>query len=158
MITIPKQARNRVLRDVNKLIIAEYNGQRWSAPDGYFAVNVDIYDGYRVKKDQEQFYDNYKAYNIDKLPKLTGIVHNPDNGDYALAEFETVENETFTRITSTATDRQYLVNTERLEFIKKLYPNAVPFVSINGQYKPYQTPVRMQIGNEIIGVIMPVRE
>lgn len=141
-----KTLRNRALKDAVKLITVDMNGEDWACPDGFFATAYPIYEGYRVKKDQRVH---------DQKPDLAKIL---PTGDYALAEtVERIEIEggyNQVKITSTATERAYLVNADYWDLLTNIYPNALPFVITTGDRF---APVELHDNGTLIAVIMPLK-
>jgi hypothetical protein len=143
-----KTLRNKVLKDANRLIVANMNGENWACPDGHFAVAHNIYEGYRVKKDQTDWTDKQK-------PLLHEVLKS--NSDYALAEFvEVSENDAnHTFISSTASPEAYMVNSDYWGLLKNIYPEALPFIATDG-YK--FAPVELQLNGVLVAVLMPLRK
>lgn len=139
-----KSLRNKVLRNSYELITCELNGKDWYSPDGYFATAYPIFDGYRVKKSQT-------VISPAKKLSLTSILK---HSDYALAEFETRKDD-YIILSSTADDMTFMVDAFYYDFLKSLYPNALPFTAINGDWK---TPVELHDNGVLVAVIMPCRQ
>lgn len=139
-----KSLRNKVLQNSYKLITCELNGEDWYSPDGYFATAYPIFDGYKVKKSQ-------RIISGAKKPSLTSILN---HSDYALAEFETKKDE-YIILSSTAEDMTYMVNASYYDFLKSLYPNALPFTAINGHWS---TPVELHDNGVLVAVISPCKQ
>lgn len=141
-----KTLRNKVLKDVSRLIKCDFNGKTWCSPDGYFATSYPIYDGYKVKKSQ---------YVPEVRPLLHKII---SNSGETLAEFEHETLEGYTDISSTATDVTYRINSEYYTFLKQLHPKALPYIATNGnKYEP----VRLyEVGKHmtVVAFIMPVKQ
>ncbi len=55
-----KTERNRVLKDANRLIVADMNGENWACPDAFFATAYPIYDGYKVQSKNGKFWAEYE--------------------------------------------------------------------------------------------------
>jgi hypothetical protein len=142
-----KALRNKVLRDRPQLINCTYKGKKWTS-EGYIAINIDLFDGYKAKKSQSI---------TEKSAILDAIIDHPEVKSYALAEFETLDKDGNAVLTSTATDKKYFVNKMYLELFKCTHPNAVAFVPIVEDRKTYYYPVQMRVGAEIVGAIMQLK-
>ncbi len=143
-----KTLRNQVLRDATRLITGTYHGSTWTTPDGFLAINVDLYDGYTPKKEHQV---------IDQKVSLDMILDKENI--YALAEYENINSETSqVELSTTASDVKTTINSIYLDLFRSLYPNATPHIAINSaSNKPWYEPVRIYNGSELVGVIMPVK-
>jgi hypothetical protein len=140
-----KTLRNKVLKNASRLITCELNNEDWYSPDGYFATAYPIFDDYKFKKNKVVIGDN------NQKPSLTAMLK---HADYALAEFETHNGDIVT-LSSTADDMQYNVNALYYDFLKHLYPNALPFTAIGGQW---HTPVELHDNGVLVAVISPIKQ
>lgn len=144
-----KTLRNKALKDVNRLITATLNGENWAAPDGYFAVAYNIYDGYKVKKDQ---------YIPDGKPDLNAVL--ASNSEYVGADvvdflptgIDGTNRPDVNRITSG--DNYWDVNADYYNLIKNIYPDAKLYVDKTGYNF---TPVEVKQDNTLVAVIMPLK-
>lgn len=143
-----KTARNAALRNIDRLIRAEYHGELWSAPGGYFAINLDIYSDYKPKKYQ----DTRPNGGLESLPQLDKILDN--DLEYALAEFEKTDENSYVTLSSTATNNTYKVQKLFFDCIRAYYPNFLPYIATNGQY---HSPVKIFNNGELVATISPIR-
>lgn len=139
-----KSLRNKVLQNSSRLITCELNGEDWYSADGHFATAYAIFDGYKVKKSQ-------KVISPAKKPSLTSILN---HSEYALAEFETRKDD-YIILSSTADDMTFMVDASYYDFLKSLYPNALPYTAINGHWT---TPVELHDDGLLVAVISPCRQ
>jgi hypothetical protein len=141
-----KTLRNKVLKDVTRLIKCDFNGETWCSPDGIFATSYPIYDGYRIKKSQ---------YAPEGRPLLHKII---SNSAETLAEFEHEKLEHYIDLSSTGTDLTYRINSEYYTFLKQLHPKALPYIATNGdKYEPvrlYEVDKYMTL----VALIMPIKQ
>lgn len=143
-----KTDRNTILRDVSRLMTADFNGESWACPDAYFATAYPIYEGYKVKKEQtipdvkpplHQALANYKTY---ELP--TGV----KRGKRDEWREDSPQVITFTR-----GDYSFTVNADYYDFLMSLYPKAQAKVCIDG-YRI--APVELHSEGALVAVIMPL--
>jgi len=131
---------NKALRDLNRLITGEYNGQDWYCPGGYFATTEPIYKDYKLKKDQ---------YYIEQKPKLDEIFERLSDQYSTATDFQTAPPELNT------TQLVYgntgvLVNTAYFELFEDLGADRFDIAD-------KLDPVKVYKSNKLIGLIMPLR-
>lgn len=143
-----KTIRNNALRDSNRLIVADYNGQDWYT-DTYFATKYNVFEGYRQKKSQE-LYAN--GLNNTGKPKLDTIIDTNQVYKQATAtEQPPVDNEVMTTV---------VFNSENSEKIKTVYYKLMQTLGADRFEITTDTrlnPVKVYKQNELIGVVMPLR-
>lgn len=144
-----KTLRNKALKNIDRLITSELNGEDWACPDGHFAIAYQIYDGYRVKKDQRVpdikpdlskvlDYDSkyIQADNIDFLP--TGIDGTNRTDVY---RFE-------------STNGYWDINADYYNLVMNIYPGAKFYVDETGYNF---TPIEVKQDDVLVAVIMPLK-
>lgn len=138
-----KTLRNKVLKNVNRLITAEFNGENWVAPDGYFATAYPIYEGYRVKKDQTipEFKPDLNKVLPTSKYKQAKKVEKSTLGDYIDISIND--------------DDIYTVNADYYTFLKGIYPDARVYVDTTGNK---YSPVFLKIDDVLVAVIMPIKK
>lgn len=143
-----KTIRNNALRDSDRLIVADYNGQNWYT-DTYFATKYNVFDGYKQKKSQT-LYTN--GQNNTGKPKLDTIIEN--NRVYKQAkvtEQPPVDNEVMTTV---------VFNSENSEKIQTIYYRLMQTLGADRFEITTDTrlnPIKVYKQNELIGVVMPLR-
>ena len=141
--TVPKSIRNKALRGCSRLITAiETNtGAKWYCPDGYFATTIDIYDGYKVKKEQEIPVLNPKfEYILDRLTDTPVRARvGKTNGDG------------FTPISYGNTT--VMVQENFMTLLNKLHDNPELRIDVEQKYAP----VQMYKNNKLVALLMPIR-
>lgn len=149
-----KQAIKTALRDTNKFIIGDYNGQKWYCPQGSFATIDNIYAQYKPLKKQ---LDLVHAFDhVDKQPKMESIIDNP-NSIYELVE-STVPSPDNTILVNKSTTA--LVNTDYFQLMQVLYPSATYWLDKHYSYGPIKVMVKDYIngGNKLVAMIMPLHK
>lgn len=143
-----KTDRNRILRDINRLIIADMNGETWACPDAYFATAYPIYNGYKVKKDQTDWAGKDRPKLHEVLKQFVNYIE-PD-------KVERVTSHGLERVRLAWADTVELeVNAQYYDFLMGLYPGAVAKVCIDGvKYAP----VEIHSDGALVGVIMPLNK
>lgn len=135
-----KSLRNKALRDVVRLINGDYNGVEWCVPDGHFAIDYPIYDGYKAKK--YQWYTENKPDMLKVLPKGVEYVQAEDVKEVSEFAHEIRYKE-----------YSWIVNSDYLNLIKDIYPDVKFFVDASGYNF---TPIEFRT-NKLNGVIMPLK-
>lgn len=137
-----KTLRNKALRNINRLITADLNGENWYSPDGHFAVAYPIYDGYKVKKNQnipenKPKLDNALSPNIDYI-KADNIEYKEDSNTYCI----------------TANGNYWDVNADYYNLIMNIYPEGVLYVDKTGYNF---TPIEVKHTDVLVGLLMPLK-
>jgi len=145
MYTINKTMRNKVLKNASKLITCDLNGEIWQSPDGYFATAFDIYDGYRVKKNQTV---------PEPRPDLSRVLR---AGDYNIAStIITVKDGGYIDISGQNCDVTYRVNSEYYNFLTDIYPDALTYIDYSGNNK--YAHIELKADDVLVAVIMPIKK
>lgn len=138
-----KTLRNKALRDASRLIQADFNGETWCAPDGYFATAYPIYEGYRVKKDQTV---------PDGKPDLARILTKPDY-TRARVTLSDIEGD-YVNVTSKGIDTIFTINKTYYKFLKSIYPESDVYIASDGDK---YAPVELKSDGVLVAVIMPIK-
>lgn len=139
-----KTIRNKALKDANRLITADMNGEDWACPDGHFATAYPIYDGYKMKKSQRVPYVDYK-------PDLAAIL---PTGEYTEAKYAGRDENDCAQIMNIATGQIYSVNGDFYNLLTNIYPRAVLKVITNGDKF---APIEMHDNEILVAVVMPLK-
>ena len=136
-----KTLRNKALRQTNKLIVATDGQNDWYAPDGYFAVKQNIYDGYRMTKAQTE---------------ATGRVTGKPGIEQIIAGMNTKPGKP-KKVMFMDTERMRigteLVDTVYFDLVSDIYPDAVY------EYDTIKrlAPIAVKQNGELVVLVMPVR-
>lgn len=138
-----KTARNKALTGMTRLITSTYKGNKWSTPDGYFAINLDLYDGYKPRKYQE--YPESQA-------NLELIIDNLKPGEL-LTGFETdIQHDNQPPLIDCyAGDAAARIQQRYLDLFMAIYPKCKLYIT--GEHEP----VQVKNDGELVGLIMPTR-
>lgn len=147
-----KTERNKILKNTNRLIVADMNGENWACPDAYFATAYPIYDGYKVKKDQLEWGTQAKPKLHEVLKQFTNYIE-PDKTERVKRDGRSVDGGEVVRL-SWSGDYSFDVNSEYYDFLMGLYPQAVVKICIDGGTV---APVELHNDGALVAVIMPVR-
>ena len=150
-----KQAIRSVLKDTNKFIVGDYNGQKWYCPDGSFATVDNIYAMYKPKKSQDIF-----AFKPDnKQPRMSGIFDQVAKGHYVPSTTLEVPETTYTELLNGVTTVR--VNTDYLQLMQALYPTAKFYIDTAFSYSPVKVIVRDYTKEDLyklVAMIMPLHK
>lgn len=144
-----KTIRNTALRDSNKLIVADYNGQDWYT-DTYFATKYNVFEGYKQKKSQTLYTNGQN--NDGKKPQLKTIIENGNTYATATAtEQPPKDNEVMTTLLKTDN------NSEKIQtiYFRLMQTLGADRFEVARNVSLY--PVRAYKNNQLIGVVMPLR-
>ena len=142
-----KTLRNKTLKDMHRLITVDMNGEDWYAPDGYFATAYPIYDGYRVKKDQElptqkpllhKILSSQPHVPADSVKLIAG-----DTNQFGYDVYEVKRGENTLYIQAVFYD-----------LIKNIYSNHTVHIE-ESAYK--YAPIEIKQNNVLVAVIMPLK-
>lgn len=139
-----KSQRNKILKNQTRLITALYKGQEWSTPDGHFAVNINLYDGYKTKQDQTI---------LDARPLLDKIILDTKHGIYKQAKTSVNDDQVNVKVNGLVTT----INRSYYDFLTALYPTATVYASTDTKSPTYYKPVQLRVKNNIVAVIMPLK-
>ena len=136
-----KTLRNKALRQTNKLIVATDGQNDWYAPDGYFAIKHNIYDGYRMTKAQTEATSRVTGKpNIEQI--ITSMNTKPAKPE---------------KVMSMDTERMRigteLVDTVYFDLVSDIYPDAVYEYDATRRLAP----IAVKQNGELVGLLMPVR-
>jgi len=152
-----KQLIRSVLKDTDKFIIGNYNGQKWYCPDGYIATIDDIYSQYKPKKSQLDTIDLFRG-DVLKQPKMDTIINREGTNYIEVQHIGDVQKETSLYLFSGS--HKTLVNSRYYEFMKQLYPTAKFQIDTNFYYSPIKVTVKDYINNcdKLVALIMPLKD
>jgi len=144
-----KTLRNKALKNVDRLIIADMNGDKWCAPDGYFATAHDIYAGYRIKKSQhipemapdlQKILPSTEYVKAKKVEFLPTAINGVSTGRYSYDIY---------RINDCID-----INAVYYDLIMSIYPDA----KIHVDKSDYRlAPVKLYQDKTLVAVIMPLK-
>lgn len=139
-----KTLRNKALAGASKLLEADVCGETWYT-DTFVATKHNIFEGYKVRKSQEDYRGKQK-------PNLGSII---GKQDLKLAEFEDVitDGELELKKISSIDGQAEHVNKRYADLVESIYPNAVPWLDTNTKLAP----VHYRVGFDTVAVIMPIR-
>ena len=138
-----KTIRNQALAGILRLITADFNGKDWPAPDGHFAINYPIYDGYRIKRDQSV---------MDERPTLP-IDLDKIHRYYEPAAEQPVEATGRVELTSEHSRWPTAINQTYLSLFRSIWPNSQLCVDPTSSF----VPVAVFNEGSLVGVIMPFK-
>ena len=141
-----KSIRNKALRNIDRLMVADYRGQSWDCPGGYFATSKPIYEGYRTKKSQI-VYD----YGNQPKPNLGYVVDN--QGDQSIKVDHRAVDDMYTEVTAPGLDYTIRFYSDYFNLLLALHPNATLYVSSGNN----MSPVFFKEADKLVAIIMPVK-
>lgn len=151
-----KTLRNKAIRQMgnnwgNRLIVADYKGKTWSSPNGYFAINIDIYSDYKTLKNDEHISTTCSLNTIidDALENAIQLVTRSEAREeiFRLTPWSEGEVQSFQWLND-----EFKVNKSIYDFILNVYPDAQIWVGGNSL-----KPVVYKVDDEIVAIQMPVR-
>jgi hypothetical protein len=150
-----KQAIRSVLKNTDRFIIGDYNGQKWYCPDAYIATIDNIYANYKPRKSQ----DMGGFEHISNQPVMNTILER--DGQYTLVQSIVPGVEQTLLVTDKMT---VTVNTQYLQLMQTLYPTARFEIDTLYKYSPVHVVVKnYTVTNstgghllEVVALIMPL--
>ena len=136
-----KTLRNKALRQTNKLIVATDGQNDWYAPDGYFAIKHNIYDGYRMTKAQTE-----ATSRVTGKPNIEHIITSMNTKPAKPKKVIFMDTERMQIGTE-------LVDPVYFDLVSNIYPDAVY------EYDTIRrlAPIAVKQNGELVGLLMPVR-
>ena len=155
-----KQAIRSILKDTDRFIIGDYNGQKWYCPDGHIATIDDIYSQYKPKKSQSFDIDAFRRTEA-RQPLMDTIIER--DGQYVEVEQlnKNLNSDDGSSFYLQAGNTKVLVNKQYYELMQALYPTGVFHIDTAYSYSPIRVVVRDYTKGDlykIVALIMPLKD